>query len=144
MTVLSQTSTSVKIGGANTEIAIGQAGESLTPGNAAYLKSSDSKWYKSITTTAETSGYNTNKRLRPRLVLTPASTGEYFVGAISGPVNLGATLGVGKVYYVDDGTAGSISELSDLASGAYITQLCIADTTALANWAPDPRSVTVP
>lgn len=83
-----------------------------------YLKTSDSKYYKTDADTLATAA-------AAGIALTPASTDGYLVIATSGGVNLGATLTVGLEYYCST-NFGGICAIGDLASGDYPTRLGFA------------------
>lgn len=104
------------------------AGEPLTEGCMAYLKTSDRKYYKTdANLSAEASGYGT----AVVFVVTPASGADAgFVGIESGPVTVGATLVQGETYALSR-TAGLICLVSDLVSGDYSTTIGVASSTTV-------------
>ena len=64
------------------------------------------------------------------IAVSPASTDGYFLMAVDGLINLGATLAVGQVYVVS-ATKGAIAPYGDLTTNDYVTILGVATTTAL-------------
>lgn len=123
MADLSQTAANVAMGGSTTKITRVIAGEAITQGNAVYLKTSDSKYYKTDADVLATS-------LAAGIALTPASTDGYFVMATEGLVNLGATLTVGLEYYCST-NAGAICPIGDLTTGDFPTRLGFATSASL-------------
>lgn len=98
------------------------AGETITAGQAVYLKSSDSKWYKAqsdgTSAEAEASG----------VALNGASAGQPVAVQTAGTITIGATVAVGAVYVVSN-TAGGIAPLADLSSTNYLTVFGYGATT---------------
>jgi hypothetical protein len=123
MANLSQTAANVKAGSAATRTQLVQAGEAITQGQPCYL-ASDNKYYQcdanDTATKAQTKG----------IALTGAATDGYFLIAIDGLVDVGATLAVGMVYVVS-ATKGAICPYADLTTGDFVTILGVATTTAL-------------
>ena len=91
-----------------------KAGETLTPGQAVYLKT-DGKYWK-----ADAGAILTASAVG--ITLTDAIADQEVVVARSGKVDLGATLTVGTVYVVS-GTAGGIAPVGDTPSSEYLTIL---------------------
>lgn len=91
-----------------------RAGETLTPGQAVYLKT-DGKYWK-----ADAGAALTAKAVG--VAITDAIADQEVVVVKSGQVDLGATLTVGTVYVVS-GTAGGIAPVGDTPSSEYLTIL---------------------
>ncbi len=123
MADLSITAANVKAGGAATRVQLIQAGESITQGQPAYL-ASDGKYY-------QTDANDTSVKAQVKgIAITPASTDGYFLLAVDGLVNLGATLAVGQIY-VCSATKGGIAPYADLTTNDYVSIVGVATTTAL-------------
>lgn len=123
MADLSITAANVKAGSASTRVQLVQAGEAIDQGEPAYL-ASDGKYY-------QTDANDTAIKAQAKgIAMTPASTDGYFLLAVDGLINLGATLAVGQVY-VCSATKGGIAPYADLTTNDYVTILGVATTTAL-------------
>jgi len=92
------------------------AGETITAGQAVYLKSSDSKWWKAQAdgTSAEADAIG--------IALNGAAAGQPVSVQTAGAITIGATIAVGTTYVVS-ATAGGIAPVADLASTNYLTYL---------------------
>jgi hypothetical protein len=123
MTAISQTAANVKAGSAATRTQLVQAGESITQGMPCYL-ASDNKYYQCDANDTAI------KAQAKGIALTGAATDGYFLIAIDGLVDVGATLTVGQAYCVSP-TKGGIEPFTDLTSTHYVTILGVATTTAL-------------
>lgn len=100
-----------------------QYGETVTQGEAVYLKASDGKHWladNSTTTLAAVVGMS----------LTPGAADGYGYIAISGDMDLGATLSVGEVYCLGS-TSGAIHPVTDLATTEILTIIGYGKTAAL-------------
>lgn len=142
MANLTQTPANVAIGSlTQTKIDVFEAGEALTQGMPAYKSSADQLWYKTdANLSAEAAGGVT----RPIIVLTPASgANSPFVGAKTGPINVGASLVVGTRYVLSR-TAGAICPEADLTTGDYVTSLGVATTSSLLMLDPQVSGVAKP
>lgn len=108
------------------QVRVVQVGESVTQGQALYLKASDGKYWKAD---ANASAATAAAR---GIALSPASTDGYVVlhDRPGDFVNLGATLTAGETYVVS-ATAGAICPIADLTTGDYVTILGSATTSAL-------------
>lgn len=124
MANLTQTAANVKLGSIQTAITAGLAGESITEGMPVY-KATDGSWYQDDANSSAAAAAVTNG-----IAMTPASTGEPFVIATRGSVNLGATLQKGKTYAVS-ATKGAICPEGDLTTGDYVKTLGVATSTSL-------------
>lgn len=130
MADLVQTAANVAIGAATTTTKLVPAGEAITQGNSVYLKSDD-KWWKADSNAAESAG-----SAGVGVAMTKAgAAADYFIVALKGPVNVGATLTPGMAYFVSN-TAGGIIPAADLSSTEYSTYLGVATTAALLNLQP--------
>jgi hypothetical protein len=129
MADISITAANVGVGASTLKTRVVQFGEAVTQGQAVYVSTSDSKYYRCDADTQATA-------IAAGIVLSPAATNGYGLIALPAEqpglalVNLGATLAVGTVYAVSV-TAGGIAPIADLATGDYITTLGVATTTAL-------------
>ena len=123
MADLSITAANVKAGSASTRVQLVQAGEAIDQGEPAYL-ASDGKYY-------QTDANDTAIKAQAKgIAITPASTDGYFLLAVDGLVNLGATLAVGQIY-VCSATKGGIAPYADLTTNDFVSIVGIATTTAL-------------
>jgi hypothetical protein len=95
----------------------------VTQGQPGYRHTTDGKHYKADANDTAA------KAVVAGIFLTPAPTDGYAVLAKSGPVDLGATLAVGKMYVLSH-TLGAIKPIEDLASTHYVTLLGVASTTS--------------
>jgi hypothetical protein len=123
MADLSITAANVKAGSASTRVQLVQAGEAIDQGEPAYL-ASDGKYY-------QTDANDTAIKAQAKgIAITPASTDGYFLLAVDGLINLGATLAVGQIY-VCSATKGGIAPYADLTTNDYVSIVGVATTTAL-------------
>ena len=123
MADISQTAANVAAGSSTTRVQLVQAGEAITQGQPVYL-ASDGKYY-------QTDANDTAVKAQAKgVAVSPASTDGYFLMAVDGLINLGATLAVGQVYVVS-ATKGAIAPYGDLTTNDYVTILGVATTTAL-------------
>ena len=123
MANISQTAANVAAGSSTTRVQLVQAGEAITQGQPVYL-ASDGKYY-------QTDANDTAVKAQAKgIAVSPASTDGYFLMAVDGLINLGATLAVGQVYVVS-ATKGAIAPYGDLTTNDYVTILGVATTTAL-------------
>lgn len=102
-------------GSANIDVK--QAGETVTRGEAVYLKSDGKYWLAdaAATTTAAVKG----------IALTSGVADQEIAVVLSGKIDLGATLTVGQVYVLS-GNAGKIAPIGDTPSGEYLSILGVA------------------
>lgn len=136
MADLSITAASVGVGGPATKTRIVQAGEAVAQGEPCYLHA-DGKYYKADANDTEA------KAVAAGVFLVPAALDGYAIIAVSGPVNLGATLTVGEVYVVS-ATLGGIAPIGDLASGHYVTTLGVASSASVLELAPSASGIVKP
>ena len=131
MADLSITAANVKVKGANAVLRVQQFGETMTAGQATYLKSTDNKWWKSD---ANASAEAANAK---GVVMIGAAGDAYGVIAESGPIDVGATLTVG-VAYIASTTAGGIAPAADFTgySGSFLTHLGYATSTSTLDLRP--------
>lgn len=123
MANITQTAANVAAGSAATRVQLVQGGEAITQGMPVYL-ASDGKYY-------QTDANDTAVKAQAKgIAVSPAALDGYFLMAVDGLINLGATLAVGQVYCVS-ATKGSIAPYGDLTTNDYVTILGIATTTAL-------------
>lgn len=125
MADLSITAANVKVKSATTRTKIVQFGETMTAGQATYLKSSDQKYWKAdANASAEAAAAS-------GVVLVGAAGDAYGVIVEGGAMDLGATLTVGVPYIVST-TAGGIAPASDFSgySSSYLTHLGYATSTS--------------
>lgn len=123
MANITQTAANVAAGSSATRVQLVQAGEAITQGMPVYL-ASDGKYY-------QTDANDTAVKAQSKGIgVSPASTDGYFLMAVDGLINLGATLAVGQVYCVS-ATKGAIAPYGDLTTNDFVTILGIATTTAL-------------
>ncbi len=130
MADISITAANVGVGASTLKTRNVQFGEAVTQGQAVYVSTSDSKYYKCDADTQATA-------IAAGIVLSPAATNGYGLIALPAEqpgqaiVNFGAgTLAVGTVYAVST-TPGGIAPIADLAAGDFITTLGVATTAAL-------------
>ena len=123
MANITQTAANVAAGSSATRVQLVQAGETITQGMPVYL-ASDGKYY-------QTDANDTAVKAQAKgIAVSPASTDGYFLMAVDGLINLGATLAVGQIYCVS-ATKGAIAPYGDLTTNDFVTILGIATTTAL-------------
>ena len=123
MANITQTAANVAAGSSATRVQLVQAGEAITQGMPVYL-ASDGKYY-------QTDANDTAVKAQSKgIAISPASADGYFLMAVDGLINLGATLAVGQVYCVS-ATKGAIAPYGDLTTNDFVTILGIATTTAL-------------
>lgn len=123
MANITQTAANVAAGSSATRVQLVQAGEAITQGMPVYL-ASDGKYY-------QTDANDTAVKAQSKgIAVSPASTDGYFLMAVDGLINLGATLAVGQIYCVS-ATKGAIAPYGDLTTNDFVTILGIATTTAL-------------
>lgn len=123
MANITQTAANVAAGSSATRVQLVQAGEAITQGMPVYL-ASDGKYY-------QTDANDTAVKAQAKgIAVSPAATDGYFLMAVDGLINLGATLAVGQIYCVS-ATKGAIAPYGDLTTNDFVTILGIATTTAL-------------
>lgn len=127
MSDISITAANVKVGGSSAVVKRVQYGETITQGNALYLKS-DGKWWKadcnlSVEASMSAGGGE---------ALTPGVANDYGYVVTEGLINIGATLTAGEIYVLS-ANAGGIAPEADLASGWNVVIVGVAKTTALLN-----------
>lgn len=137
MANLTQTPANVGIGALSTVTRPVTAGEAVTQGMPGYRNDTDGEYYQADANDTEA------KAEVVCIFLLPASTDGPTVVALKGLVNLGATLTVGKAYYLS-ATKGAICPEADLITGDYATFLGIAKTAALLDFQPNPSKTQVP
>lgn len=102
-------------------------GETITAGQAVYLKSSDSKWWKmQHDGTAEESGSGVAKGI----ALNGGAANQPAAVQTAGQLTIGATVAAGVEYYAS-ATAGGLAVVGDLGSADYVTVMCYGITTAI-------------
>lgn len=99
----------------------GIAGETITAGQAVYLKSSDSRYWK-----AQCDGTAAEADVKG-IALHAALAGQPLTIATAGTMNIGGT--TAKVAYYLSATAGGVAPVADLVSGNYIVHLGYATAT---------------
>jgi len=123
MANITQTAANVAAGSSATRVQLVQAGETITQGMPVYL-ASDGKYY-------QTDANDTAVKAQAKgIAVSPAATDGYFLMAVDGLINLGATLAVGQIYCVS-ATKSAIAPYGDLTTNDFVTILGIATTTAL-------------
>lgn len=135
MAALTQTAANVALGGTAVLFQKVQAGEILTQGNAVYLKTSDSKYWKTDADAAASS-------VLAGVAITPAAADGYFILQTAGPINLGGTLAVGVDYYIHT-TAGAIGLIGELTTGDFASRLGKAITTSVLQLDIDTATVAI-
>lgn len=124
MSDLSQTAANVGIGSLSARVQPVAVGENVTQGQPGYVSATDNLYYQTDANLSVAAA----KALG--IFLTPASTGGFALLALSGPVNLGATLSVGQTYAVSR-AKGAVCPITDLTTGDYVTILGVASSTSL-------------
>lgn len=99
------------------------AGATITAGQAVYVDTANSNVLK----LAQADGTALEATVKG-IALNGASTGQPCVIAVSGNLDLGATLTVGTAYILS-ATAGAIAPISDLASSSYLSIIGVATAT---------------
>ncbi len=117
-------------------------GETVTAGQAVYLKASDSKWYKALTDastgTQEKSGYGTTLGI----AMNGGAINQCAAVATGGTVTIGSTILVGVFYYVSN-TAGGICAIADIGAGDYVTVIGYGTTVAILQLLPMATGLTL-
>ena len=113
--------TAANVLGFGTDMETLPAGGTITAGQPVRKNSSNQVLAASDDSSANAAVYG--------IALNGGGTGQPIQVQKSGVVNLGATLSVGKVYVLS--TSGGIAPIDDIASGEFITVICVATTTAL-------------
>ncbi len=99
----------------------GTLGETCTPGQAVYLKASDSRlWLAQCDGTAA-------EATAVGILLTGGGAGQPAKYATSGPINIGAT--TTKIHYYLHSGAGGVGPIADVTTGFYITRLAYGTAT---------------
>lgn len=106
--------------GSDTRTKLVQYGEAVTQGEPVYLKDADSKYWLCDNSTAVLAA-------AAGIALTGGAADDYGLIAISGDIELGATLAVGEVYTVGS-TSGEIHPDTDLATTELLTILGFGKT----------------
>lgn len=102
-------------------IATGTWGETITAGQAVYLKAADGRWWKAqanAATTDEVAG----------IALNGGAAGQPGSIQTRGVITIGATVVVGTVYVLSAAAAGGIAPEADLTTGNYVTIIGVATT----------------
>lgn len=99
------------------------AGETITAGQAVYLKSSDNKWWK-----AQSDGTSAEADAQG-VALHAASAEQPLAVQTGGSITIGATVAAGVFYYVSN-TAGGICPAADLGTADYVTAIGYGLTTS--------------
>jgi hypothetical protein len=143
MANLSITVASVRQPTTNPLTETGIAGEALTRGQVAVLKSVDNKWYKADATT-DTNAGNGEGAGRIRIVLSDVSTDQIVLLLKPGQkYTVGATLSLGKQYTLS-ATSALICPNTDLVTGNRYTVLGYPASTTELNFAPDSTGQILP
>lgn len=112
------------------------AGESLTPGQPAYLNSLDNRYYKTIAD-------DTEQKAEAAVIVTGYGVAGARVPCVrGGSVVIGATL-VPQTLYVVSATSGAICPIADLATDDWVTLLGLATTTTEMNLIISPQRYQV-
>jgi len=120
--VITPTSVAIQAGGGSSIV---QFGEAVTPGQALFRSTSDSKYYLAdcdIEAEAKVAG----------IAITYGSADDYgyMFNSTGKDINLGPTLTSGEIYVVSD-TSGSIMPYADLTTGQYLTIIGFAKSASL-------------
>jgi len=116
----------------------GLAGETITAGQALYLKASDSAYWK-----ADANSGTAEVRVLAGIALNGASAGQHVRVMKSGTINIGGTVAVGTIYVLS-ATAGGIAPTTDLVTGWYTSIVGVATTAANIKLAILNSGVAVP
>ncbi len=127
MADLSQTASAV-LQDANAQTRVCTAGESVTAGDALYLKSSDNKVYLADSN----SGSDAAAEIRTFFgyALDTAGAGQPVVVQLTGDINIGATLGVALAYILSS-NPGKTAPIADLPSGGTLDIIGYGITTSI-------------
>ncbi len=113
------------------------AGETLTAGQACYLKSSDGKIWK-----AQCDGTDEEATLKG-IALNAAGADQPVVLATGGSVTIGGTVVTGTIYVIA-ATAGGIAPWADLVSTNKVRVIGYATSAALLEISPLATGVAIP
>lgn len=108
-----------------------QFGEAVTQGQSVYLKASDGKWWLADCDASDEAAGSGGIGV----VLTKAGIDGWGYIQTQGPIAIGATVAVGRVYCVSD-VAGGIRPVTDQGAGDRTTILGVATTTGIINLSP--------
>ena len=113
-----------------------QIGESVTAGQALYLKVADGKyWLADCLVAAEANV--------ACIAATGGAADDYVVAVFpTSKIDIGATVDVGTIYVLSE--SGGIMPAADLAPADYVTVIGVGITTAQINFKPDVTGVLVP
>lgn len=108
----------------NAVVETGTWGETVTAGQAVYLKASDSRWWKAQADSAdEDAVYG--------IALNGGTAGQPGSVQVRGNITIGATVVVGTVYVLSAAAAGGIAPEADLTTGNYVSIIGVAITAAI-------------
>jgi len=124
MTDISITAANV-VAGSNAAVLGGQAGETITAGQAVYKAAATGKWML-----ADSNSATAEVRAAIGIALNGASLNQPLSVQTSGLITIGATLTAGVAYYLSD-TPGGICPIADVGSGEYVCLIGLATTTAI-------------
>lgn len=116
-----------------TSVPVGEAVTQMQPG---YYKTSDGLYYK-----ARAGGTAEESRVTVMFLTPAAANGFSVVARVGARLVIGATLTKG-IRYALSATAGLICLHTDLASGNYVVDLGLAESTTVLTFDPDSKEVT--
>lgn len=127
MADLTVTATSVAIVSGSTILDYGQCGETITAGQSVYVydATTNPKTYKKADADASILA-----AAAVGVAMNGGAVGQPLAVANSGTYTAGATVVVGKPYYVS-ATAGGICPASDLATAMYVTQIGVGSSATV-------------
>ena len=137
MAAISITAANVVKGADATVVQTNLAGETVTAGQALYLKESDTRWWLS-----QSDGTEAEAAVRG-VALNGASAGQPLAVQTLGEITIGGTVAVGTFYAVGR-TAGAIVPVSDLANPDRVSLVGYGKTAAILVLKPTATGVSIP
>lgn len=116
------------LAGTNAEIVRGNAGATITAGQAVYLDTaSTGEW---LLADSDSATVIARGSARFGIALNGAADGQPLAVQVSGDITIGATMTAGTTLYLSD-APGGICPIADLATGDYITLVGVAMSTTV-------------
>jgi hypothetical protein len=123
--------------GTGAVVVTGTFGETVTAGQAVYLKSSDSEWYLANADAATTDDV-------VGIALNGGANGQPGSVQTRGQITIGGTVAIGTVYVLSAAAAGGIAPVADLAATNLVTVVGVGITAAIIDMHIKTTSVAVP
>ena len=124
--------------GTGASVTAGTAGASITAGQTVYLDSTTNTYKLSDCDSATAAA-----RVCNGIALHAAGSGQPLQVLTGGPITIGATLTLGKVYCLS-ATAGGICPAADITTGGYLSVLGVPTSTTVLQVAIQASGVVTP